>query len=118
MVTHFPSCFAEENAFLNNSRGHIKTLEESYHLRESRIKEETELQAFHYNDRIRALEDEKTAMKSSHARKIQSLDSSHAAEIKRIKELHNQAIEELRSENEEEIQRLRRLKEQEVLMTF
>lgn len=104
----------EKHFFLGNSRAHIKTLEESYHLRESRIKEETELQATHYNDRIRALEDEKTAMKSSHARKIQAQDTSHAAEVKRIKELHYQAIEELRSENEEEIQRLRRLKEQEV----
>ncbi|XP_031567504.1 fas-binding factor 1 homolog [Actinia tenebrosa] len=97
-----------------SNKAHIKTLEESYQLRETRIKEETDLQVSHYKDRIRALEEEKSTMQAAHLRKVQSLESSRNIDLDRIKELHRKGVEEMRQEHEEEMAHLRKLKEQEV----
>ena len=89
-------------------------MEESFQRRQQRLREETDLLITQHNEKLRALEVEKSDIQSSGNRKIAIIETAKNTEIDRLKELHRKSLEQLRQEHEDEMQHLRRLKEQEV----
>ncbi|XP_022788434.1 fas-binding factor 1 homolog isoform X3 [Stylophora pistillata] len=95
-------------------KSHLKTLEESYHRREQRLQDETDLIIKQNSEKLKTLETEKADIRAASNRKLSTLETAKNNEIETLKDLHRRAMEQLRHEHEDEMAHFRRLKEQEV----
>ncbi|XP_061472222.1 fas-binding factor 1 isoform X2 [Rhineura floridana] len=95
-------------------RNRVKVIEDSYHQREERLRQENQELANQYLSRCQSAEQAKSELLAQHQHRLTELEQEKAKEIDRLQELQRMSILEMRKDHEEQLERLKQLKAQEI----
>uniref|UniRef100_A0A670ID67 Fas binding factor 1 n=1 Tax=Podarcis muralis TaxID=64176 RepID=A0A670ID67_PODMU len=98
----------------NAHRNRVKVIEDSYHQREERLRQENQELAGRYLSCCQNAEEAKSELLAQHQRRLTELEQEKAKDIDRLRELQRMSILEMRKDHEEQLQRLKQLKAQEI----
>ncbi|XP_042305203.1 fas-binding factor 1 isoform X2 [Sceloporus undulatus] len=95
-------------------RNRMKVIEDSFHQREERLRQENQELAQQYLSHCQTAEQVKSELLAQHQRRLTEMEQEKAKEIDRLQELQRMSILEMRKDHEEQLQRLKQLKSQEI----
>lgn len=98
----------------NAHRNRIKAIEDSYHQREERLRQENQELAEKYLSHCQSAEQAKSELLAQHQRRLTEMEQEKSKEIDRLRELQRISVQQMHKDHEEQLQQLKRLKDQEI----
>ncbi|XP_077183867.1 fas-binding factor 1 isoform X2 [Paroedura picta] len=98
----------------NAHRNRIRMIEDSYHQREERLRQENQELAGQYLSSCQSAEQAKSELLAQYQRRLTEMEQEKVKEIDRLRELQRISIQQMHKDHEEQLQQLKRLKDQEI----